>query len=141
MNENLKARILLLFLLFLAFFMRFHNLEARLPFGWDQARDAQVIWSILKAGKPTLIGPRVVSDDAFFLGPFWFYFLAPFFILFNMDPLSLGAVVLVSGVVTTLILFLFVKKIAGNVAALIGSFIWATILMSQPGIPCLYPPL
>lgn len=50
-------------------------------FEWDQAKDYESVAKIVMEKKPTLIGPRVSSDTGFFLGPWHYYFLTPFFIL------------------------------------------------------------
>jgi 4-amino-4-deoxy-L-arabinose transferase-like glycosyltransferase len=105
--------------------MKGYNVETRFSFGWDQARDANVIWSMLIEGKPTLIGPQVVSDNAFFLGPLWYYLLTPFYIISGLDPLGAIYSVIFTGLITILAMYFFIKKIAGAPAAMIASVIWA----------------
>lgn len=119
--------ILLLLLIFITIFLRTYNLEKRLPFGWDQERDAEMAWQIIKMGKPTLIGPRVISDDAFYLGPIWYYLITPFYFLFDMDPLAMGAFMVILGVLTTLAVYFFTKYLLGVKQAIIISLIWASL--------------
>jgi hypothetical protein len=67
-----KKNILFVFLLTIIFFifsfLRFYHLEKRFVFDWDQENICYSVKNIIK-GKLTLIGPRVVSDAGFFLGP------------------------------------------------------------------------
>jgi len=67
-------------------FLRLYKLDTRLPFGWEQERDAFFVRDILR-GKLTLIGPRVVGPGGFFLPPYFFYLLSPFYFLFKLNPL------------------------------------------------------
>lgn len=122
-SKNKKEILILSALSLLTIFFKVYNLELRMPFGWDQARDAGVAWQMLVELKPTLIGPQVVSDNAFFLGPLWYYLLLPFFIITRLDPIALGLAVTTSAVLTLAAFYLFLKKIAGQTAAIIGSLI------------------
>jgi len=81
---NKKIVFISLFLL-VFLFLRFYNLDIRLPFGWDQERDAFWVRDII-GGKLTLIGPRVVGPNGFFLPPYFFYLLSPFYFLFKLKP-------------------------------------------------------
>ena len=130
LTKNRKEFFILITICLLTTFFKLYNLELRLPFGWDQARDASVVWQILVEHKPTLIGPQVVSDNAFFLGPLWYYLLVPFFLISGLDPIGLGWAVTTSAVFTVIVLYLFVRKVAGPIAAIIA----ATILSTNPDV-------
>ncbi|MFA6518795.1 MAG: hypothetical protein WCV93_04080 [Candidatus Shapirobacteria bacterium] len=94
-------------------------------FDWDQANDYEAVAKIA-AGKFTLIGPRVTSDNGFFLGPWHYYFLIPFFVITH-GSLDMGffAVLLVQYlfVITS---FILVKKWFGTLAALTVGVFFAT---------------
>jgi len=68
--------LLFLILVLLAFTVPFFQHDY--IFDWDQANDYTATASI-SSGKLTLIGPRVTSDQGFFLGPWHYYFLLPFY--------------------------------------------------------------
>lgn len=119
-------KIIIIFLFFqLAF--NFYHIEQRSSFGWDQERDAQVIWQIIKEGKPTLIGPRTIGPNSFFLGPLWFYILLPFYLIFNMNPLATPVAGIIIGVITTLAFYLIGKRIFGEKVAVLASFLFIPI--------------
>lgn len=67
-------------------FFRFYHLPNRIIFNWDQERDGQAIKEIINLKKPTLIGPRVLGPGGFFLAPYFFYLLLPFYFVFNLCP-------------------------------------------------------
>ena len=83
-----KNHIILALLLTIFMFFRFYNIEQRIGFGWDQERDAWAASEIL-GGDIKLIGPRVLADTGFFLPPYFFYILTPFYLLGNGSPFSL----------------------------------------------------
>lgn len=89
-----KKNIVFILILGLFLFFRFYQIDKRLLFGWDQERDAFTVKSILE-GNLTLLGPRVVGSSGFFLPPYFFYVLSPFYLLFKGNPL------------VSLVLFLF----------------------------------
>ncbi|KKR74120.1 MAG: hypothetical protein UU16_C0005G0007 [Candidatus Woesebacteria bacterium GW2011_GWA2_40_7] len=89
-NKNRKKLIsfLLAITVFtLYIFFRSYNLPGRLGFGWDQERDAVTVSNIL-AGKLTLLGPRVQGPSGFFLPPYFFYILTPFYLLTGLNPIA-----------------------------------------------------
>lgn len=79
-NQTLLLAAIFLALLLLIFTLPFK--EKNYTFDWDQANDYESVAKIAK-GKLTLIGPRVTSDTGFFLSPWHYYFLLPFYQLTN----------------------------------------------------------
>lgn len=123
----------------LTIFSKTYNIDRRIGLSWDHARDAEVIWSILIERKLTLIGPQVVSDNAFFLGPLWYYLNLPFYILTGLDPIAGSLAVLTFALFTLIAVYFFVKNLAGRTAAIIASLIWAGLPDIIPWNPILVP--
>lgn len=138
LNNKLEA-LFLAFLTLLTLFLKTYNLEAHFPFSWDQARDAEVIWQMLRECKLTLIGPQVVSNNAFFLGPLWYYLLAPFYFISGMDPIGAAYSAVFAGVSTVIAIYFFTKKIAGSSAGAIASILWIGDLSIIAWNPMLVP--
>lgn len=105
-----KHHFVLILILIIFLFFRFYNLEKRIAFGWDQERDANAAIQIL-SGDIKLIGPRVLSDTGFFLPPYFFYILAPFYKLAGSSPYSMIPFLLFYNVV----FFVLAYKIVGVV--------------------------
>ncbi len=112
----------LVFILF-AFF-RFYNLDRRIGFDWDQERDANIIKQLLINHKLTLIGPRVVSESGFFLGPYFIYLLAPFYLLSNFHPQGLIYFIIFYNIIFFAFGYLILKKIYGPYHSLVFLFFW-----------------
>ena len=94
-------------------------------FDWDQANDYESVAKIAE-GKITLIGPRVTSDTGFFLAPWHYYFLLPFYKVTN-GSLYMGfwGALLVQYLLT-ITSFILAKKWFGILAGLIIGIIMAT---------------
>lgn len=133
--KNHPAAYFLLFLiLFLALFVRIYRTEALLRFYFDQGRDALVIWRLLHEGKFFLIGP-VTGLDGIFLGPFYYYLIAPLYLLGGGSPVA-PAVFL--GIISTVAVFMlyflgykFHSRTAGIIASAIGAFSYYIMLASR----------
>src|SRR4030042_6358918 len=89
--KKIKAEYIILFLI-LAFsaFFRLFRLNQLLGFWYDQGRDALVIWDLLHKGKLFLIGP-VTGIEGIFLGPFYYYLMAPFYFVGGGSPVFAAA--------------------------------------------------
>ena len=97
-------------------FLRLYKLNAFITFLGDQGRDAIVIKRILTFEHLTAIGPPT-SIGQVYLGPFYYYFIAPWLFLFNFNPLGLAfGVAFISSIFIIINYFivndLFNKKIA-----------------------------
>lgn len=106
-----RKKIILILGVFLIFaFFRFYNLYQRLNFDWDQEYYSYEVKKIIN-GKLTLIGPRVNNDRSFFLGPYFFYLLVPFYLLSNLHPRGLVYYVVFYNILFFIISFYILKKI------------------------------
>lgn len=118
----------LLLILIISLFFSILKLSDNYSFEWDQADDATKVYSIITQRKPLLIGPRVSNDNGFFVGPYHYYYLLPFYLLTNRDPIAGMYAVIFVNLITILISFILFQKIfSKNIA-----FITALILS-----PCL----
>ena len=116
---NILSKNFLAFLLILiAAFLRFYRLNEFVTFLGDQGRDAIIIKRIITLehfpaiGAPTSIGQ-------IFLGPFYYYLMAPFLLLFNFNPYSLAFGVCLLSIIATLGSYFIVKKHLNKITALI----------------------
>lgn len=108
-----------LLLIFFAFlFLRFYQLESRSEFRWDQVDNAWAAKDILIEAKLPLVGMVAKQNTGFFIGPLYYYFIAPFYWLFNMDPIASAVISRVTSTITFLVLYIVAKKIFSNKIAL-----------------------
>ena len=117
-----------------AFFVRVYRADQLIGFYYDQGRDALVIWRLINEGKPFLIGP-VTGLSGIFLGPLYYYIIAPFYLLGGGNPV-VPAVFL--AFLTTLALVIvyylgwkFHSRATGLIAVTIGAFSYYIVLAGR----------
>lgn len=125
--NKIKGHWPLIILLVAAAGIRFYRLPEMASFDFDQEYAANFAWSVLKEYPIQLIG-QGLSVQGLFMGPWYFYFLTPFFALFNLHPVggAVGSVFL--GLVTIGAYYYFGYKIFGKPAGLIAAFLRAFII-------------
>lgn len=122
-KDNRKFFAIAFIFLVFAFF-RFYRLDERIGFGWDQERDAWAVKEIL-AGNFTLIGPRVLGPLGFYLPPYFFYILAPFYSLTKLHPIATVYFLVFYNTIFFILTYLILKKIFNYKVAIITLLIWA----------------
>ncbi len=131
--------VLLIFILFLAFFLRIYNINNLLGFYYDQGRDALVVWDFIYNGKLFLIGPTT-GLAGIFRGPFYYYLISPFYALGGGNPIYPSIFLSLTSVLAIYISYYlgekFLNKEAGIISAIIASFsfqiVWASRWLSNP---------
>ena len=117
--------LLIIIILLLAFFIRVYRTEDLLGFYYDQGRDAKIIWELWHNGKTFLIGP-VTGLPGIFLGPFYYYLIAPFYLVGGGNPVYPAVFVSLLVVIGLFVLYRAGVEIGGKstglLALLIGSF-------------------
>ncbi len=109
-------------LILVASFLRFWNVPNSLQFLGDQGRDASIVSDIFRKGDLVFIGP-VTSVGNMYLGPGYYYFMAPFLALTYPSPLGPAYAVAVIGILTTALVYILGKEMVGKDAATIATFI------------------
>jgi len=113
-----RSSCAILCILIVATLLRTLNTRNLLGFWYDQGRDAKVVWELIHHKNVFLIGPTT-GIEGIFLGPFYYYFLAPFYAIGKGDPVvpAIGL-----GLVTSVAVFLLYrvgkKYISTNVGLL-----------------------
>lgn len=115
----------------IAAFLRFYRLPDMAPFDFDQEYAANFAYNVLRVYPIQLIG-QGLSVEGLFMGPWYFYYLVPFFAITNLYPLG--------GYIGSIIFSLFVilayfwvgKSLFGIKTGLIVAFI-RSILATEMG--------
>lgn len=138
--KNKYLNLLLLVVIFVfGLWLRTYNLGSRYTFEWDQNDDAVKVMKIIE-GQPTLIGPRVAGPDSFFVSPWHYYFLTPFFAIGKGDPIWSAYAAVLVGMVTVLGYYWVGKKLWGVREGLISA--WAgAVAFSTVSWNVMYAPL
>lgn len=114
---------LVLGILLVAAFLRLYKIGDYLTFLGDEGRDVLVVYNILH-GKLTLLGPTS-SVGGFFLGPIYYYLMAPFLWLFNYDPVGPAVMVGLFGVITVFLVYKIGNEFFGKAAGIVAAILYA----------------
>lgn len=125
-------------IILLALYFRVHNLEGKMTFEWDQARDFEAVSSMLKTGKPLLLGPIVRgSSGGFYLGPLYYYLITPLYYFSNGNPLSLTVLSIGLDIIVICMLYVFIKSKLSHATAVLISTIYSAspLIINNSYIP------
>ena len=126
-KEILGHKIIYLLLgitLVLGFFVRVYRIDELLGFYYDQGRDALTIWNIWHKWDIPFIGPTT-GIAGIFRGPFYYYLIAPFYLLGRGSPLWPSVFLSFTTVLATLVAYYLGFKIQGRMTGLIAAVISA----------------
>ncbi len=133
-SGNRAVYLLLSFILVAAFFLRVYRLNDLLGFYYDQGRDALVIWDFWHKAKFFLIGPTT-GIAGIFRGPFYYYLIAPFYLLGGGNPVWPSVFLSFTTVAAIFFVYLLGTKIVdrttGIIGAIIASFSFNLVMTSR----------
>lgn len=115
-------------LIVVAGFLRFWKLDESALFLGDQGRDALIVSRIFREGDLVSIGPTT-SVGNMYLGPLYYYFMAPFLWLSYPSPLGPAFAVAALGTMSVFFLYYWGRKLVGAQAAL-----WAASLSAVSAV-------
>lgn len=103
---------------------RLFNLRDTVQFLADQGRDAIIAYEILHANI-TFVGPSTSVGDMY-LGPLYYYFMAPFILVAGNDPIGPVLAVVLLGIITIPVLYFVGKRLLGPWPAFFATLLYAT---------------
>lgn len=106
-----RTIIVSFFLLFLSSILRLYRISELTEFLGDQGRTGIVIYEAWVSKTVPLAGPTVLSGQH--LGPFFYYLMAPSFILSNFNPAVPAIFTALLGILTVLLMFYIANKLFG----------------------------
>ncbi len=110
-------------ILAIAAFLRLYRIQDYMTFLGDEGRDVLVAYNILH-GHLTLLGPTS-SVGGFFLGPIYYYFMAPFLLLFNYNPVGPAVMVALFGIATVWLIYQFCSDLFNSKIGIIAASLYA----------------
>lgn len=111
---------LLIILILLGIFLRFYKLNGFVTFLGDEGRDAIILKRIITLEHFPLIGPPS-SIGQVYLGPFYYYFIAPWLLLSNFNPIGPAIGVAIFSSLYLIINYFIVKEIINKKTAIIST--------------------
>jgi 4-amino-4-deoxy-L-arabinose transferase-like glycosyltransferase len=122
-NNKKEAAILGAILLFGAI-LRLYRIDEYMIFLADQGRDALVVRRLLVNFDPILVGPGT-SVGNMYLGPIYYYMMAPALWLANYSPVGPSVMVALFGIATIFFLWYFARRMFGVWGAGIAALLYA----------------
>ena len=101
-------------------FLRFYHAEGFVTFLGDQGRDAAIMMRIAKLQHFPAVGAPS-SVGMVFLGPFFYYLMAPWLLLFNFDPIGPAIGVGVLSLAGTVLAYFMTRDLFGRKVAILTS--------------------
>jgi 4-amino-4-deoxy-L-arabinose transferase-like glycosyltransferase len=114
-------KYLIWIILFCALFLRTYRVSELTGFYFDQGRDAKVIWQLWHDQKVFLIGPTT-GIEGIFLGPFYYYLIAPFYILGNGNPVYPAIALATINCAAIYVIYLIGRKFFDENTGLLAAF-------------------
>lgn len=122
--NNKKEAIVLFLILFLSSVLRLYKIDEYLPFLGDEGRDVRVVSKFLTNFDLMFIGPRTSIGDMY-LGPIYYYLIAPFLFLWNFSPTGPAVFVALLGVGTVGFVWWVGREWFGEIAGLTSAFLYS----------------
>lgn len=123
-KNNKFEFFILLGILFIAAFVRLYKIDQYMTFLGDEGRDVIIVRRLLVSGHPPLIGPGT-SIGNMYLGPLYYYMMAPALLLANFSPVGPAVMIALLGVGTVFLLWFAGRVWFGKKVALIASGLYA----------------
>lgn len=120
----IKLNWVLVLILLIGAFLRLYNISGYMTFLGDEGRDAIVVRNLVVNFDPILIGPGT-SIGNMYLGPLYYYFMAPFLLAFGLSPVGPAVGVALLGVITIFLIYKATKEWFGDIAAIFSSILYA----------------
>jgi 4-amino-4-deoxy-L-arabinose transferase-like glycosyltransferase len=115
---------LLILIVLIGAFLRLYRLPDYMEFLGDQGRDVLIIRNFLKQGDLFFIGPQT-SIGNMYLGPFFYYLIAPSLLLANFSPVGPAAFIALLNLVTIVLIYFVAQKWFNRSVGLIAAFLFA----------------
>ncbi len=113
-------------LFFLALAFRLYRLSATQIFLEDEGRDLLMVKYMVDTKRPVLLGPQT-STGNMYLGPFYYYFIAPALLFAHFNPIGPAILIALTGALTVFLLYRFLSSKFGWKTGLIASSLYAVM--------------
>ncbi|MAG59877.1 hypothetical protein CMO96_03770, partial [Candidatus Woesebacteria bacterium] len=121
---NKKEFWMLLGVLVLAAFFRLWRIDEYLTFLGDEGRDVRIVSRFVTDFDLMFIGPRT-SIGNMYLGPLYYYLIAPFLALWRLSPTGPAVLVAILGTATVFLVWFVAREWFGKVAAFSSALLFA----------------
>ncbi len=125
MTKYAKILTPLSIFLLISIFFRLYKAPTFFLYSHDQDLASWFIKDVVENHHFRLVGQET-STPGIFIGPYFYYFLLPFYLLYKMDPIGGVVAVAVLGLITTTSFYYIFSKMFGKNAGILAAFFHAT---------------
>ena len=123
-KKNKFEVFLVAFIVLVALFLRLYKISDFLTFLGDEGRDVRVVRDLITKGDLIFIGPQT-SVGNMYLGPLYYYLIAPALFLSRLDPVGPAVANALIGTLTVFLTWLVTRQWFGRVAGVLSSLFFA----------------
>jgi 4-amino-4-deoxy-L-arabinose transferase-like glycosyltransferase len=121
---NKKELFFLVLILSLGAFLRLYRISEYMTFLGDEGRDVIIVRRLLVDFDPILIGPGT-SIGNMYLGPLYYYMMAPALLLANFSPVGPAVMIALLGVMTIFFVWLVGREWFGKIGGMMAASLYA----------------
>lgn len=120
-----KRKVILILLVLFAFelFFKAYQLDIKNPFGYDQVDNAWAAKDLIVNHKYPLVGMVAKANSGIYIGPLYYYLVAAFYFVFNLNPIASGAIAVASSVFTFFVIYFVFKNLLNEKLAIFALII------------------
>lgn len=123
-KKNKIEFILLLGILTIAAFLRLYRISGFMTFLGDEGRDVRIVRDLITQGNLVFIGPQT-SVGNMYLGPLYYYMMAPALFLSGLNPVGPAIMVALIGIFTVCLTWFVGRNWFNKTAGLIAAILYA----------------
>lgn len=116
--------LLLIIILAVGAFFRFYKIREYMTFLGDEGRDMLVVKRMIIDHKFTLLGP-ITSVGSMYMGPIYYYFMAPFLWIWQFDPVGPSVMVGLFSLMTIFLVYRLGKDFFHPSIGMLSAFLYA----------------
>ena len=123
-KKNKIEAFFLVLIILAALFLRLYRIDEYMTFLGDEGRDVRIVRDLITKGNLVFIGPQT-SIGNMYLGPLYYYMMAPALLLSNLNPVGPAIMNALLGTLTVFLTYYLGKKWFSPAAGLIGALLFA----------------
>lgn len=123
-KKHKAESILLGIILLLALFLRTYRIGEFMTFLGDEGRDVRIVRDLITKGNLVFIGPQT-SIGNMYLGPLYYYMMAPALLLSGLNPVGPAVMVALLGTLTVWLTWYVGRRWFSRTAGLVAALLYA----------------
>lgn len=124
-KNNKTESLVLIFILLVGAFLRLYKISEYMTFLADEGRDVLLVRKLVTEGDLIFVGPGT-SIGTMYLGPLYYYMMAPALFLSRLSPVGPSIMVALLGVATIFLVWKVAREWFGQIPAALSAILYAT---------------